>query len=315
MSAGSKAERSGVPHMSRRHAPGARRRGPISRRLRAVARTIRSGDLTLGELIDDLQAEGLGLTLLLLTLPALIPLPGPFGMVFGTLVAAVAIQILFGAERLWLPQRLRRRAVPPRLLRNVIRVGLDWTDRAERGLREDRLPWLTGRIARMLLALPLLLMAVTIILPIPLGNMLPALALIAAAIGFMARDGLAVLLSLLIAAIAVIWTAMLLYAGASIASHAADAVHWTAAHLRSALAAHDVDLGVARAVTNALTVVTACASAWLWRRRWRQRRQTRRSSVAGAAALAQDRPPAAAALLSTITAVCFAIIAYALITP
>lgn len=314
MSAGAETEGSRVPPMRQRHAPGARRRGPISRRLRAVARTIRSGDLTLGELIDDLEAEGLGLTLLLLTLPALIPLPGPFGMVFGTLVAAVAIQILFGAERLWLPQRLRRRAVPPRLLRNVIRVGLDWTDWAERGLREQRMPWLTGRIARMLLALPLLLMAVTIILPIPLGNMLPALALIAAAIGFMARDGFAVLLSLVIAAMAVIWTALLLYAGASIASYAADALRFTAAHLRSALAAYDVDLGIVRAVTNALTIVTICTSAWLWRAHLRQRRSARRRTGAGAAAITQDRPSIAAAVSSTITAVCFAIVAYALIT-
>ncbi|WP_257166787.1 exopolysaccharide biosynthesis protein [Bradyrhizobium sp. SRS-191] len=259
--------------------PGPRRHnGPISRRLLAIARTVRSEEPSVGELFDRLESEGLGLTLLLLTIPALIPLPGPFGMVFGTFVALVALQILFGAERLWLPQTLRQRPVPQRLLRKVIRAGLDWAGYAERGLREDRLVWLTGRTARMVLALPLLLMAVTIILPIPMGNVMPALALIAASIGFMAGDGLAVLLSMLIAAAAVVWTAVLLYTGAAAADYAATLLARLAVELRTMLASIGVDLGFAAGVSTVFAVATGLIALAFWVQTIRHTRG-RRASV------------------------------------
>ncbi|MGJ4926111.1 exopolysaccharide biosynthesis protein [Bradyrhizobium sp. HKCCYLS2038] len=254
-----------------------RHNGPISRRLLAIARTVRSDEPSVGELFDRLESEGLGLTLLLLTIPALLPLPGPFGMVFGTLVALVALQILFGAERLWLPEPLRRRPVPQRLLRKVIRAGLDWAGYAERGLREDRLVWLTGRTARMLLALPLLLMAVTIILPIPLGNVMPALALIAASIGFMAGDGLAVLLSMLIAMAAVVWTAVLLYTGAAAADYAATLLAGLAVRLRAMLESVGVDLGFAAGVSTVFAVAAGLVALAFWVQTIRHRRSRRTS--------------------------------------
>ncbi|NPU10411.1 exopolysaccharide biosynthesis protein [Bradyrhizobium sp. 83002] len=254
-----------------------RHNGPISRRLLAIARTVRSEEPSVGELFDRLESEGLGLTLLLLTLPALIPLPGPFGMVFGTFVALVALQILFGAERLWLPQTIRQRPVPQRLLRKVIRAGLDWAGYAERGLREDRLAWLTGRTARMLLALPLLLMAVTIILPIPMGNVMPALALIAASIGFMAADGLAVLVSMLIAMAAVVWTAVLLYTGAAAADYAAMLLARLAVHLRAMLESVGVDLGFAAGVSTVFAVAAGLAALAFWIQAVRHRRSRRTS--------------------------------------
>jgi hypothetical protein len=248
-----------------------RRNGPISRRLLDVAQSVRRDGLTLGELVDRLAAEGLGLTLLLLTVPALIPLPGPFGMVFGTLVALVAIQIMLGAERLWLPEMLRRRPLPQRGLRNVIRVALDWTATAERVLRERRLVWLTGKPARMLLAPPLLLMAITIVLPIPFGNVVPALALISAALGFIAGDGLAVLASIVLAIVAVLWTALLLYSGAAAASYVAGLAGDLAAEIGHGLERHGIDPMLASVVAALLAVVATVA---LLRRR-RRDQQTR----------------------------------------
>jgi len=256
-----------------------RHNGPISRRLLAIARTVRAEEPSVGELFDGLEAEGLGLTLLLLTLPALIPLPGPFGMVFGTLVALVALQILFGAERLWLPESLRRRPVPQRLLRNVIRAGLDWAGFADPDFPWDRLVWLTGRRARMLLALPLLLMAVTIILPIPMGNVMPALALIAAAIGFMACDGLAVLVSILIAMAAVVWTAVLLYTGAAAADYAATLLARLAVWLRAMLESVGIDLGFAAGVATAFAIAATIIALGFWIQALRHRRRRNTASA------------------------------------
>ncbi|HVY98548.1 MAG TPA: exopolysaccharide biosynthesis protein [Dongiaceae bacterium] len=196
-------------------------RGPASRQLLAVSRALRQPKLSVGEVVDLLGAEGLGLALLVLTLPSLIPIPGPFGMVFGTLVGLLALQILIGAERLWLPRRLRARPAPHKAIRTTIAKALPWIGRAEIVLREGRLKYLTGRHARIAFAAPILLMAVTLALPIPLGNLAPALALIAIGLGFLARDGLAVLIGLVASVGAIGWTAVLFVFGA-------EALAWAA---------------------------------------------------------------------------------------
>lgn len=74
---------------------------------------------------------------------------------------------------------------------------------------------LTGRIARIACALPILLMSIVIMLPVPLGNFAPALALIFIAVGFTARDGLAVLGGLAASLLALGWIFFLLLYGAA----------------------------------------------------------------------------------------------------
>ncbi len=199
--------------------------GAVTRRLMGVAASLRQERVTLGELFDSLGPEGLGLALLLLTLPTLIPVPGPIGLTFGTLIAFVALQVMAGARALWLPPVLRRRTLPGAALRGVIARALPWLARAEPWLQERRLAALSGRRARIALALPLLLLAVAIMLPIPLGNIAPALALVAFALGFMARDGAAILVGLLLSLAALALTGALFVAGTAV-------IEWIAALIR-----------------------------------------------------------------------------------
>jgi len=190
-------------------------RGPASRRLLEVTSRLKSPDLSIGDVVDAFGTEGLGLALLVLTLPSLIPSPGPVGMVFGSLVAVLAFQIMIGSERLWLPTRLRARAAPRDTIRKTVAGALPWIGRAETVLRENRLAGFTGRHARIAFALPILLMAITIALPIPLGNFAPGVALLLIALGFIAHDGLAVLVGLIAAVVALAWTMALVLFGAS----------------------------------------------------------------------------------------------------
>ena len=191
------------------------RHGPITRTLRDLGRGLRQPPGSVGAVIDRLGPEGLGLAVLLLTLPTLIPVPGPLGMVLGTLLALLSLQVLAGASRLWLPEAIRRRPAPSRTLRAAIAGALPWVGHAESVLRERRMSVLTGRRARILLALPVLALALVITLPIPFGNAVPAVALIVIALGLMARDGVAILCGLGISVVALAWTGLLVFAGAA----------------------------------------------------------------------------------------------------
>lgn len=182
--------------------------------------------VTVGEMVDALGGAGIGLTILMLALPSFIPVPGlPTGVVFGTALAILALQVMLGADRLILPERLRRFSMPRE---PVVKGGLwiaPWFRRVEWMLR-PRLPALSGRIARFVLALPILVHAVMILLPIPLGNQLPALAVIAFAFGLIERDGLAVLAGAFLSFIAVAWNGAIVFFSAELSLMA---YRWTTA--------------------------------------------------------------------------------------
>ncbi|MDZ4878894.1 MAG: hypothetical protein CLLPBCKN_008332 [Chroococcidiopsis cubana SAG 39.79] len=61
--------------------------------------------------------------------------------------------------------------------------------------------FITSRLAQRLLGLFILLMAIVIALPIPLGNMLPAIAIVVISLGMSEGDGLLVIVGVVAASI------------------------------------------------------------------------------------------------------------------
>ncbi len=179
--------------------------------------TVLVGDrVTLGEMVDALGEAGIGLTILMLALPSFIPVPGlPTGVVFGTALAILSLQIMTGADRLLLPEWLRRRSLP----RGPVVIGAAWVApwfRRIEWLLRPRLRILSSRLAQFILAVPIFVHAVMILLPIPLGNQLPALAVIVFAFGLIERDGLAVLIGWLLTVIAIAWNTTIVLFGAEL---------------------------------------------------------------------------------------------------
>jgi hypothetical protein len=176
----------------------------------------RTETIGIGEIVDGLGRTGIGMTLLLLSLPALIPIPGPFGLVFGSVVALVSLQLMLGARRLLLPAFIRDLMLPAATVRAMLAKSIPLLKRAERFLKPRRMLPLTGRMGRMALGLPLALMGVAVALPVPLGNVPPVASLIALSLGLMMRDGVAILAGLALAVGAILWFAALFLFGAQI---------------------------------------------------------------------------------------------------
>ena len=154
--------------------------------------------LTLGELLDVFGDEGLLLLTMLLTLVFLIPVSIPgVSTVFGAAILLVGISRLLDRP-LWLPARIRDRALPAARLRPGLQQGMAWVRRLERISRPRRLhALLDGRTRLRFTNLAFILAAVLLMAPfgfVPFSNTLPALALLLYAVGMVQRDGGAVLL-------------------------------------------------------------------------------------------------------------------------
>ena len=154
--------------------------------------------LSLGELLDVFSDEGLLLLTILLTLVFLIPVSIPgVSTVFGAAILLVGISRLIGRP-LWLPQRLKARALPADRLRPGLKAGMMWVRRLEKISRPHRLRvFVDGRAQDVFNNLAFILAALLLMAPfgfVAFSYTLPALALLLYAIGFIQRDGGAVLL-------------------------------------------------------------------------------------------------------------------------
>lgn len=121
--------------------------------------------ISIDDVVDKFGATGF--PLLLLARPALIPIPGPYGMVFGTAVAILAIQMAIGRSKPWLLAVLGRRSVSTRVLTNAGNRARGWLVKIENLHSSDRFKWLARNAGRAA-SLVILPLAIMIGLPIPL---------------------------------------------------------------------------------------------------------------------------------------------------
>lgn len=171
---------------------------PLGEQLAYIIEHLPQDSLSLGALLDAFGDEGLLLLTILLTLVFLIPVSIPgVSTVFGAAILLVGVSRLVGRP-LWLPARLKDRALPAEKLRPGLAAGMVWVNRMEKVSRPHRLRRLVdGRMPGLVNNCAFILAALLLMAPfgfVPFSNTLPALALLLFAIGFIQRDGGAVLL-------------------------------------------------------------------------------------------------------------------------
>lgn len=149
--------------------------------------------LSLADLLQ-LHGEASGaVLLLLLALFSVAPLAG-VGTLLSVAMVALAWQWSLGRDSLPLPARLARVTLNETWSRRCLH-SLAWLyETAARCMRPRWAAWTAPR-ARAAWAGWIALMALLIFVPLPLGNVLPAISLVLLSLGWMFRDGVAMLAS------------------------------------------------------------------------------------------------------------------------
>lgn len=165
---------------------------PLSALLRVLADAA-TAPMSLAAVVDYFGPRAFGGILFVFAIPTLLPLPPGSSSILGLPLLVIAPQLAFGAERPWLPRALARRTVHPAALAALCRRAAPWVERAER-LTTRRLVFLFGPLGDALIGVVCTLLAAVLILPIPLGNLLPAAAVTMLALSLVQRDGLLAIL-------------------------------------------------------------------------------------------------------------------------
>lgn len=154
--------------------------------------------LTIAALSKALSGRAYGMLLLVLALPNLIPIPAPgLSAIVGAPLILVTLQMVLGLKSPWFPNFIGKRKLKTEQLRCVCKHMVPVMVKLER-ITSPRLKFLAKPPADRLIALICALLSLTIMMPIPFGNALPALAICFFAIGILQRDGLFVVGGLLV---------------------------------------------------------------------------------------------------------------------
>ncbi|TAH37794.1 MAG: exopolysaccharide biosynthesis protein [Alphaproteobacteria bacterium] len=169
--------------------------------------------VTIGHLVDALGSRGYGLLILVLDLPNLIPLPLPgLSTIFGVPMALISLQLLLGLKRPWLPKSVMERGIDKENFQKLFSKARPIIEKVERILR-PRLMGLTHPYMKPAVGLAILVMAATMSLPIPLGNLVLAIPIALIALGMIEKDGLFVLLGMIVGAMALAFNATVVLLG------------------------------------------------------------------------------------------------------
>ena len=161
--------------------------------------TVHTGcHITVDELMSRIAERGFGMLLVLLALPTLIPvLPPGSAATIGLIYTLIGFQMLLGRKYPWLPQRIRDFRLSENAARKLRERGVSFFKNLE---RFSRARWLFMETALMLrlVALTIILMGFILFTPLPFMNTIPALAVMILGTGLLNRDGLFLLIGLVL---------------------------------------------------------------------------------------------------------------------
>ncbi|MBP7705450.1 MAG: exopolysaccharide biosynthesis protein [Caulobacter sp.] len=140
---------------------------------------------------DVLEAFGdraFGALMFVFAAPVALPMPPGVSAILGAPLLFITSQLMFGRRTLWLPKILADRTMSRADYAGLVEKLSPYLTWLERRLR-PRLTFLYNPLLDGVTGFVCLILAIIVFLPIPFGNMLPALAIAAFGLGIAERDG------------------------------------------------------------------------------------------------------------------------------
>jgi len=175
----------------------------LSKELLALLDGLDGNDITIGGLLDHIGDRGFGLLLLVLALPAALPIPAPgYATPFGVLMVVLGAQMVMRRTSPSIPGFFARRTVKHGILEFSIKNGHVPLKVVEFLIRPRLRTISRNRAFRSAVGLIIMAMAAFMSLPIPLTNTAPSFVIFVLAAGLLEEDGLLLLGGIVLAPVA-----------------------------------------------------------------------------------------------------------------
>ena len=174
----------------------------------------RDAKVTLGEIFSLTEERIFGFLLAILSLPSALPVPAPgYSIPFGIAMFFLAIQLVIGRDRPWLPEKFLKGSMSLETIQKFVKMGTPWVEKIE-NVTKPRVAYLCTSLAgRVILGTAIALMSISMMIPIPGTNTLPAIGIFVIAFGLLEDDGLICIAGLFICSLGLALTSSILIFG------------------------------------------------------------------------------------------------------
>lgn len=150
----------------------------------------RPPQVTLADILLLAKERVFGFLLVVLSLPSALPVPAPgYSVPFGILIFLLAVQLIAGAKTPWLPPKMMNHHIKLETVQGFLKAGLPWLRRIE-AIARPRLSYICTTLpGRVTIGVAIALMAISMMIPIPGTNTLPAMGIFVTAFGLLEDDG------------------------------------------------------------------------------------------------------------------------------
>jgi hypothetical protein len=147
------------------------------------------GPVSIATIRDALGDRSFAALLVFFAIINLIPLPPGASALLGLPLLIVSAQMVYGSKRVWLPRILVDRTISAETFRSLMERVIPRLVWIERLIRPRYWPFWRRRGDRII-GIIALVMAISVTLPIPLGNWLPAFSTALLGLSLCERDGI-----------------------------------------------------------------------------------------------------------------------------
>ncbi|MBN9987306.1 exopolysaccharide biosynthesis protein [Rhizobium leguminosarum] len=165
--------------------------------------------ISIGDIFDTMGDRAISALMLIFALPNAFPTPPGTSAVLGAPLVFLAAQLTFGLKP-WLPKVIANRSMRREDFETIVGRIHRWLAWAERMLK-PRLAIFAEPPAEYLAGAACLLLSIVLLLPVPLGNILPAVTISVFAFGILGRDGLFALIGFVMTAVSLVVAGGVIY--------------------------------------------------------------------------------------------------------
>jgi len=177
---------------------------PTSDFLAVVVVENKNEAMTVGEIKNALHERGFGILMAIAAFPICIPLPVPPGYttIFSIPLFIFSVQMVLGMQAPWLPAWIEKKHIKRSVLAKIITKANPWLKKIENRM-QPRMTYISVHTWERIIGIFSFVFALAVALPIPLVNFPPGLGILVMSLGLLSRDGVTILIGMIIGTIGI----------------------------------------------------------------------------------------------------------------
>jgi hypothetical protein len=167
------------------------------------------------DIINNMNQGGFALIMLIFSLPILVPLPPPLPSFIALPLLIFSFQMMVGFSSPKVPKFIGNKQIKRQLLAKIIEKSVFQLRKTEKFVK-SRWSFIFDIFNERIIGFLVIIFALSILVPLPLTNLLPGISILIISLSLLSKDGLILLFGLFIGISGVLMTISILFFGAGI---------------------------------------------------------------------------------------------------